>query len=183
MAHCEIILDSNIVDVSFSQTGTRIAVLTKESFSIFAWSLKSRPVPAPLLESSYPLPEEPESRPRQIAFLKENEVYILNHKSPYQAQIERTALETRATRVVYQASGPEQLQSIFASLGHDKLWFCHTTQPNTPVSYSTIEVSPDDSVDVHAWNESPTSDTFWAKAIHIPGDEVRTIPYHDIEWY
>ncbi|GAD95521.1 IKI3 family protein [Paecilomyces variotii No. 5] len=171
MAHCEITLDSNIVDVSFSQTGARIAVLTRESFSVFMWSLKSRPVPAPLLESSYPLPEEPESRPRQIAFLRENEVYILNHKSPYQAQIEKTALETRVTRVVYQASGSEQLQSIFASLGHDKLWFSHTRQRNTPVSYSTIGVSPDDNVDVHVWNESPASDTFWAKAIHIPDDE------------
>lgn len=172
MAHCEITVDSNIVDVSFSQTGTRIAVLTRESFSVFIWSLKSRPVPAPLLESSYPLPEDPESRPRQIAFLKENEVYILVHKSPYQAEIERTTLETRVTKVVHQASGSEQLRSIFSSLGHDKLWFSHTIQPNTPVSYSTIKVSPDDNVDVGAWNGSPGSDTFWAKAIRIPDDEV-----------
>lgn len=174
MAHCEVTLDSNIVDVSFSQTGTRIAVLTRQNFSIFIWSLKSRPVPAPLLESSYPLPEDPESRPRQIAFLKENEVYILNQKSPYQSQIERTTLETRETKVVYEAAVSEHLQSIFSSLGHDRLWFSHAKQAGVPISYSTIAALSIDELDVRAWNENPGSDTFWAKTIQISNDEVKS---------
>ena len=74
MAHNELALESNAIDVAFSKSGSRIAVLMNNKLSIYLWSLKSRPVPIPIIESSYPLSDDPASRPRQIAFLDENEV-------------------------------------------------------------------------------------------------------------
>jgi elongator complex protein 1 len=172
MAHCEITVDSNIVDVSFSHSGTRIAVLTRDNFSVFAWPLKKKPVPAPLLESSYPLPEAAQSRPRRISFLGDNEVYILNHFDPYQRRIERTALDTRETEVVYAVAEEKQLHSIFSSLGHEKLWFSKSFSTGAPISYSNIVPHSGDVFQSGVWNDSPGVDTFWAEAIQISDDQV-----------
>ncbi|GMG26980.1 unnamed protein product [Aspergillus oryzae] len=140
MAHNELILDSNVIDVAFSKSGTRTAVLTKDCFSIFMWSLKTRPVAAPILESSYPLSDALDSRPRQLAFINENEVYILKSRGPNNANIERTTLETRTTKIAYQAGESEQLVSIFPSLNHEALWISHISQYGQPIAYSTISM-------------------------------------------
>ncbi|KAI3091561.1 hypothetical protein CBS147343_791 [Aspergillus niger] len=171
MAHNELTLDSNIVDVAFSKSGTRMAVLMKDRFSIFLWSLKSRPVPSPILESSYPLSDAPDSRPRQIAFVNEHEVYILKDSGPNNTQIERTALETRTTQVAYQAEDSEQILSMFTSLGHEALWFSHVKAPNQPVTYSYVSMPSSEEFQILPWLESPTVDTYWAKAAQISEDE------------
>ncbi|PYH95176.1 killer toxin sensitivity protein [Aspergillus ellipticus CBS 707.79] len=171
MAHNELALDSNVVDVAFSKSGTRIAVLMKDCFSIFIWSLKTRPVPLPILESSYPLSDAPDSRPRQIAFANEHEVYVLKQDGLRSTCIERTALETRTTQIAYQAADSEQLMSIFTSLGHDALWFSHVKQPNQPTSYSYISMPSSEELQVQTCLESPTVDTHWAKAARISEDE------------
>jgi len=173
MAHNELALESNAIDVAFSKSGTRIAVLMENRFSIFLWSLKSRPVPVPILESSYPLSDAIASRPRQIAFLNDNEVYVLKESGPNSSHIERTNLETRATELVYQAADCEQLASIFAGTGHQALWFSHAPQPTRPVSYSSIELSTE-SVDIAPWAESPNVDSHWARAVSISDHEVRS---------
>jgi elongator complex protein 1 len=173
MAHNELALESNAIDVAFSKSGTRIAVLMDNRFSIFLWSLKSRPVPGPILESSYPLSDDTASRPRQIAFLNDNEVYVLKDTGPRSSQIERTNLETRATELVYQAADSEQLASIFAGIGHQALWLSHTPQPTRPIIYSSIEVSTE-SVDISPWAESPNVDSHWARAVSISDHEVRS---------
>ena len=180
MAHNELSLDSNIVDVAFSKSGTRIAILMKDCFSIFLWSLKSRPVPSPILESSYPLSDAPDSRPRQIAFVNEHEVYILKDSGPNNTQIERTALETRTTQVAYQAADSEQILSMFTSLGHEALWFSHVKAPNQPVTYSYVSMPSSEEVQILPWLESPTVDTYWAKSAQISEDEVS--PYQDLEY-
>ncbi|OOF97813.1 hypothetical protein ASPCADRAFT_141486 [Aspergillus carbonarius ITEM 5010] len=171
MAHNELSLDSNIVDVAFSKSGTRIAILMKDCFSIFLWSLKSRPVVSPILESSYPLSETPNSRPRQIAFANEHEVYILKDNGPNNTNIERTALETRSTQIAYQAADSEQILSIFTSLGRDSLWLSHVKAPNQPISYSYISMPSSGEFQVVPWLESPTVDTYWAKAVQVSEDE------------
>ncbi|RAK86638.1 elongator complex protein 1 [Aspergillus costaricaensis CBS 115574] len=171
MAHNELTLDSNIVDVAFSKSGTRMAVLMKDRFSIFLWSLKTRPVPSPILESSYPLSDAPDSRPRQIAFVNEHEVYILKDDGPNNTQIERTALETRTTQVAYQAADSEQILSMFTSLGHEALWFSHVKAPNQPVTYSYVSMPSSEEFQILPWLESPTVDTYWAKAAQISEDE------------
>ncbi|KAL4927181.1 Elongator subunit IKI3 [Aspergillus undulatus] len=171
MAHNELALDSNAIDVAFSKTGTRIAVLMNDRFSVYLWSLKSRPVPVPILESSYPLSDERDSRPRQISFINDNEVYILRSRGPNSACIERTTLETRETKVIHEAADSEQLVSMFSSLGHDALWFSHAPQPGQPISYSNIVMPSSGEVQVTPWAQSPAVDTYWAKAVQISEDE------------
>lgn len=172
MAHNELKLDSNVIDVAFSKSGTRMAVLMDKSFSVFLWSLKSRPVPVPMLESSYPLPDAPTSRPRQIVFLNETEVYLLKDSAPGISHIERTRLETRETRVVHRAQEFEELYSIFAGVSHSALWFSHTQQSGFPASYSTLHFLAGDEVEATLWSESPTVETHWARAVSISDDEV-----------
>lgn len=173
MAHNELTLDSNAVDVAFSKSGTRIAVLMNDHFSVFLWSLKSRPVPVPILESSYPLSYENDSRPRQIAFINDNEVYILRSRGPNNTCIERTALETRGTKVAYETADSEQVFSIFANLGQETLWFSHSRQPGQPIAYSHITMPSSDGFQITPWTESPPVDTYWAKTVQVSDDEVK----------
>lgn len=172
MAHNELTMDSNIIDVSFSKSGTRIAVLMHDHFSVFLWSLKGWPVVAPILESSYPLSDAPESRPRQIAFLQENEVYILKNTGPDNTQVERTALETRLTKIAHQAANSDPLISIFPALDHEGLWFSHVTQRGKPISYSSITPQSHDEFAITSCTQSPKADTYWAEVVQISDDEV-----------
>ncbi|KAF7114330.1 hypothetical protein CNMCM5793_008282 [Aspergillus hiratsukae] len=171
MAHNDVPVDSNIVDVAFSKSGTRIAVLTRDFFSIYMWSLQTRPVPSPILESSHTLPDTVHNRPRQIAFLNENEVYILRNSGPNSARIERTTLETRSTTTVYQAADSEQLLTMVTALGHEALWFSHVRQTGRPIAYSILKAFSEDDVVVDSWDESPAVDTHWAGAVHLSDDE------------
>ncbi|KAJ5579148.1 hypothetical protein N7450_008015 [Penicillium hetheringtonii] len=168
MAHNELKLDSNAIDVAFSKSGTRIAVLTQDSFAVFLWSLKTRPVPAPILESSYPLSNASTSRPRQIAFVNENEVFVLRESSPNSTVIEKTLLETRVTEVVYEAIGT-RFSSVFPGIGHDSLWVSHKASKGC--TYTSISSEPDDVSKVNPWYESPSVDTPWARAVSISEDE------------
>lgn len=172
MAHNELTLDSNIIDVAFSKSGTRIAILENDRFSVFIWALKTRPVPVPILESSYPLSDAPNSRPRQIAFINETEVYVLKSSGPNNTCIERTTLETRETKVAYQAADSEQIMSMFASLGHESLWFSHNLGPNHPITYSYISMPSPNQFEVMPWSQSPSAETYWAQAVQISEDEV-----------
>ncbi|GES62588.1 elongator complex protein 1 [Aspergillus terreus] len=171
MAHNEVALDSNIIDVAFSKSGTRIAVLMKDRFSVFMWSFKTRPVAPPILESSYPLSGAPESRPRQIAFLNETEVYILKSSGPNATAVERTTLETRETNTIYHAADSEQLVSIFASLTHEALWLSHIGQPGQSIAYSTVKGDSSGELVIAPYTEGPAVDTHWAEAAVLPEDE------------
>lgn len=172
MAHNELSLDSNAIDIAFSKSGSRIAVLMKDHFSVFAWPLKTRPVPGPILESSYPLSDAMDSRPRQIAFLNETEVYVLKDAYPNNTHVERTTLETRVTKLAYQAADSERLFSIFPSLGHETLWLSHVNQIGQPISYSNIEQISPDEIQLAPWIQCPTVDTYWAKAVQVSEDKV-----------
>ncbi|KAJ0420730.1 IKI3 family-domain-containing protein [Aspergillus carlsbadensis] len=171
MAHNELALDSNAIDVAFSKTGTRIAVLMNDHFSIFLWSLKSRPAPVPILESSYPLSDEKHCRPRQIAFINDNEVFVLRNRGANNTCIERTTLETRETKVAYEAGDSEQLVSILTSLGHEALWFSNVARPGKTVAYFSITMPSPDEFRINPWTQSPAVDTYWAKSVQISDDE------------
>ncbi|RAH77059.1 killer toxin sensitivity protein [Aspergillus japonicus CBS 114.51] len=175
MAHNELTLDSNIIDVAFSKSGTRIAILENDRFSVFIWALKTRPVPVPILESSYPLSDAPNSRPRQIAFINETEVFVLKSSVPNNTCIERTTLETRETKVAYQAADSEQIMSMFASLGHESLWFSHILGPTQPITYSYISMPSPNQFEVMPWSQSPSAETYWAQAVQISEDETLLI--------
>lgn len=171
MAHHELKLNSNAIDVAFSKSNSRFAVLMKDHFSVFLWPIKNKLVQPPVLESSHQLPEAPESRPRQIAFLNENEVYILRDNGPNNTQIECTALETRSTKIVHKSGESEQLYSIFTAVGHVGLWFSHTLHPGMIISYSSITSSSSHKSEITAWNESAAINTYWAKAVQIPDEK------------
>jgi elongator complex protein 1 len=136
------------------------------------WSLKTRPVPSPILESSHPLPDNVDNRPRQIAFLNENEVYILRNSGPNSACIQRTTLETRSTTTVYQTTDSEQIITIFPTVGHEALWFSHVRQPGRPIAHSILKAFSEEDVQVDSWDQSPAVDTHWARAVHLSDDEV-----------
>ncbi|THC99878.1 hypothetical protein EYZ11_000690 [Aspergillus tanneri] len=163
--------NSNVIDVAFSKSGARIAVLTEDSFSIFLWSFKTRPIATPILESSYPLSNAPSSRPRQIAIINENEVYIMKSSGLNNTDIERTALETRITSVIHQTAGSEQLVSIFPSLNHETVWFSHISTSGQPISYSYISSPSPSEHDIVPYTQSPAVETYWAKAAQIAEDE------------
>jgi elongator complex protein 1 len=171
MAHCEISVDSNIVDIAFSRAGTRIAVLTTDNFFIFSWSLKSKPVPTPVLESSYPLPQDSNSRPRQIAFLGDNEVFVIIHHDPFDRRIERTRLDTRETTVSYTASAEEHIQNIFLSIKHEKLWVSKSSEKAKGTTYLAGVPSPE-KLELSPFDHAPLLDTHWAASTGISDDQV-----------
>lgn len=171
MAHCEVNVDSNIVDVAFSHSGARIAILTQDSLSVFAWSVKTRPLPAPLLESSHPLSQTPGYLPRQVAFLGESEVYVLSHFGPSECRIERTMLETRETTLAYTTSEGERIHSIFSNLEHDSLWFSKSSETSRATTYSNLTLVDGNSLEM-PFEKSPSVDTHWASSIRISGDQV-----------
>lgn len=170
MAHCEINVDSNIVDVAFSHSGARIAVLTTDSFSIFSWSMKTRPVPSPLLESSHPLPQTPNSRPRQIAFLHDSEVFVLIHNGP-DCRIERMRLDTRESSVPYVISAEEQIQSIFPNIQHDKLWISKSSLKPKGTTYLQGGLHAEE-LEISAFDTAPTVEAQWASSTCISDDQV-----------
>lgn len=170
MAHCEINVDSNIVDVAFSHSGARIAVLTADSFSIFAWPMKTRPVPSPLLESSHPLPQTPNSRPRQIVFLHDSEVFILIQDGP-DRRIERMRLDTRESSVSFAISADEQIQGIFSNIQHDKLWISKSLLRTKGTTYLRGVLSAED-LQISAFDIAPIAEAQWAASTCISGDQV-----------
>lgn len=172
MAHNELPLASNIIDVAFSKSGTKIAVLMRDSFSIFSWPLKRRPVASPHLEVTCPLLESTISRPTQIAFLGEGDVFVLRNARARQSTIEMTNLESRLSTVLYRATETEQLLSIFADLGYERIWFSHALQARSPVKYSSIERQSGGDFQINAFQDGPEVDTHWAKAVRISEDKV-----------
>jgi elongator complex protein 1 len=100
---------------------------------------------------------------------------VLKDNGPNTDHIERTTLETRESRVVYQSAEPEQISSIFAGIGHQALWFSHASQHGRPVTYSSIDLIEGDEVDIAPWAEGPNVDTHWARAVSISDEEVKSL--------
>uniref|UniRef100_A0A093Y853 Elongator complex protein 1 n=1 Tax=Talaromyces marneffei PM1 TaxID=1077442 RepID=A0A093Y853_TALMA len=169
MAHCEINVDSNIVDVAFSHSGARIAVLTTDGFSIFSWPLKTRPVPTPLLESSHPLPQTPNSRPRQVAVLNDNEVFILLHDGPNR-RIERMRLDTRESSMSYMISPEEQVQSMITNIQYDKLWISKSSLKTKGTTYLQGILSTEE-LEISAFDTAPAVEVQWASSTYISNDQ------------
>ena len=173
MAHSELELDSNIIDVAFSKSNSRLAILTRDRYTVFKWATTTRPIPSPTLESTYPLPEAAESRPTRIALLNEDRVYILRHdRRSNRTRIQQTLLDKHLTDTVYESAENEQVYSIFPSLGHEELWMSRTMRPGTIISYATIISSPAGNSNVTAWEKSPAINTYWAKAVQIFDEKV-----------
>lgn len=172
MSLCDIELQSNVIDASFSKSGSRIAVLTAEGVSIYRWSPKSKPVGSPKLESAHPLSTH--LRPRRISILNENEVYVLKDCDASQPVIERTLLDDQQTAIIYQPSEPESVLSMFPSIGQDRLWISRRRKGKS-ISYLTISSDADNIREGQLWEQSPGPETVWAESVHLNDNEVRSI--------
>lgn len=172
MAHNELAVESNIIDVAFSKSGAKIAILMRDSISIYSWQVKRRPVASPHLEITFPMLEPLRFRPTQIAFLGEENVFVLRNSRAGQGHIEITNLETTSTAVFYEAAETEQLLSIFTDTGHERIWFSHALQTRLPVKYSSIERLSGVDFQINAWEDGPEVDTFWATAVRNSEDKV-----------
>lgn len=174
MSLCDLELQSNVIDVSFSKSGSRIAVLTAEGFSIYYWTPKKKPVDSPKLETTHPFSIPGDYRPRRISVLNENEVYLLKHCGASQPVIERTLLDGQQTAIVYQPSDPENVISMFPSIDQDRLWLSRRRKGKS-VSYLTIPSDSKNLNDGQLWDQSPGPETVWAESVHLNDAEVRSI--------
>lgn len=170
MSLCDITLESNVIDASFSKSGFRIAVLTTEGFSTYRWFPKNKPVGAPKLEAAHPFSTPGDCRPRRISILNENEVYVLKHCEASQPVIERTLLEDQKTDIIYQPVDPEHVLSMFPSIDQDKLWISRRRKGKSV--YLTITSSSSNLKEDTIWEQSPAPETVWAEAVHLSDSEV-----------
>lgn len=93
----------------------------------------------------------------------EDDVYVLQQNDSLLGEIEKTALTTDETTIVFTSTGFDRLSSIFPNLEQDTLWISQTGRNQKGGTYSHISI--DNSVS--NWNDSPVHETSWAAAIHL----------------
>lgn len=71
----ELTLDRNVMDVAFSETGTRLAVLSDRDVALFAFDVQSRPIARPnfLWRSSF----LDGHQPRRMTFVNDDKLCVL----------------------------------------------------------------------------------------------------------
>ncbi|KAM5455745.1 putative elongator complex protein 1 [Microsporum audouinii] len=170
MALCELSHDSNVIDVAFSRTSTKMAILSAASFAIYSWNLQSTSPLEATLCSSHAIPQS--RRPRNIAFLGENDIYVVTQDEFGGEVIEWTDLQTNDTKVVFLPEETVHISSIFEDSEQEKLWIAQISQNKKARSYSFIRNRAEGSSAV-SWHDSPATDTSWARAIQLPsGDDI-----------
>ncbi|WEW55517.1 Putative elongator complex protein 1 [Emydomyces testavorans] len=162
MALCEVCLDYNAIDVAFSKSGTKIAVLTSKGVAIYSWQMRTMPPPNPEFDHFYPFSQP--SNTRSIAFLDESHVYMLTQKNASHAGIERINLDTKEVTSVFTAADSDRLLSIFSNIEQDTLWIARTSKSQKHTSYSCISSDESSQVAPTSWCESLAQETSWASA-------------------
>lgn len=71
-------LDRNPVDVAFSHSGTRIAVLSEIDIAVYALDLQKRPITRPTLIWRGSMDSLPGHYPRHVAFSNDEKVYVMS---------------------------------------------------------------------------------------------------------
>ncbi|KLJ10002.1 elongator complex protein 1 [Blastomyces silverae] len=172
MAACDILLESNAIDVAFSKSSTQFAVLTMAGIYLYSWDIKVAPVADPELKATYPILNS-SSRPRRITFLEEKEIYVLSQHGNSQENVEKTDIDTKETTIVYQSNDSSILSSIFPNLQQNSLWICQEGLNRKAGSY--IKLSPNGANGLFAEipHESPSQETCWAYATELSdGEEI-----------
>ncbi|ODH23951.1 hypothetical protein ACO22_05347 [Paracoccidioides brasiliensis] len=167
MAAYDISLESNAIDVAFSKSSSQFAVLTMTGIYLYAWNLKAVPTADPELKAIYPLLNA-SSRPRRIAFLEENELYVLNQRGYSQQDIEKTLVNMQETTTVYQSKDANMLSSIFPNTLQNSLWICQEGRTRKPGLYFKLSSEGPSGLLEEILHESPTQETCWANAIQLP---------------
>ncbi|KAK2875378.1 hypothetical protein FQN49_001649 [Arthroderma sp. PD_2] len=169
MALCELSHYSNIKDVAFSKTSAKMALLTETEFAIYSWDLKSTSLLEAKLCSSHPISQS--RRPRQIAFLGEDDVYVVTQDEFGGEAVEWTGLQTSETKPVFLSEETVHISSIFPDFAQEKLWIAQIVQNQKARSYSFVRSNGVEGSSVAAWHDSPANDTSWARAIQLPGGD------------
>lgn len=162
MSLCEISLDFNAIDVAFSKSGSKIAVLTSDGVTLYSWELKTISSLNLKLENVLPFSQSSE-RGRQIAFLGESDLYILKQRDFSIGEIEKVDLVSGERTPVFEPMNEERLSSIFSSIGQDALWISQGICQKKGLLYSVLSI--DNGIpSVNPWVESPGQETSWALA-------------------
>ncbi|KAK2749590.1 hypothetical protein FQN57_005812 [Myotisia sp. PD_48] len=164
MALCEISLESNIVDVAFSMSGDKIAILAADGLSIYTWDLNSTSGPEPQFQTFYPLDTQ---RSRQVAFLNEDEVYILSQTYFGGEKIERINLQTEVTDIIFVPKETDHISAIFSDFEQKELWVSQITRKQRARSYLYLSVVDSGAASIVPWHDSPSNDTSWASAVEL----------------
>ncbi|EGD93877.1 IKI3 family protein [Trichophyton tonsurans CBS 112818] len=171
MALCELAHDSNIIDVAFSKTSAKIAILSATSFTIYTWNLKSTSPLEATLCSSHAI--SPSRRPRLIAFLGEDDIYVVTQDEFGGEVVEWTGLQSNASKPVFLPEEGVHISSIFPDSEQEKLWIAHISSSKRIRSYSFIRNNGAEDSSVVPWQDGPATDTSWARAIQVPnGDDI-----------
>ncbi|OJD18861.1 hypothetical protein AJ78_01116 [Emergomyces pasteurianus Ep9510] len=161
MAACDILLESNAVDVAFSKSNTQFAVLTTTRIYLYGWDLKIAPVAGPELKTSYPILNS-SSRPRRVAFLEEDEIYVLSQYEYSKGEINMTDINSKETSVIYQSKDSCLLSSIFPNLQQNSLWVCQEGRNRNASSYIKLSPNGPSGSVAEIPYDSPGQETCWA---------------------
>ncbi|EGC42114.1 elongator complex protein [Histoplasma capsulatum var. duboisii H88] len=170
MAACDIPLESNAVDIAFSKSSAQFAVLTMGGIYLYNWDIKAVPLADPEFQAFCPILTS-SSRPRRIAFLEENEVYVLTQHGCSQGNIERTDIDSKKTTTIYQSNNSSILSSIFPNVQQNSLWICQRGQNSKAGSYIKLSSGGANGPLTEIPHESPGQDTCWANATELPDGE------------
>lgn len=171
MSLCDISLKFNAIDVAFSKSSSKIAVLTPEGVSIYNWGSKTESTLDTKLHL-YPS-SHPSERGRQVAFLDESHVYVLKQCDPAVGMIERISLITNERKPVFESEEAEHLSSIFSNLEQNSLWVAQGTRQKKGLSYSIVSDDENETLPVTPWTESPGQDSGWGLATQLADGDVR----------
>lgn len=171
MSLCEISLDSNAIDVAFSKSGTRMAVLTLDGVFLYTWELKNVSSLNLKLENAFPFTQSSE-RGRQIAFLGDTDVYVLRQRDFSQGEIERIDVTSAEKFPVFEPTDMERISYIFSDLGQEVLWLAQGTKQKKGLSYSVLSTDSSGLPSVTPWAESPGQETSWALATQLANGNV-----------
>lgn len=173
MALHEISIDYNIVDVAFSKSGTKIAILTTRGFALYTWTLKNTPAPEAKLSFFHSF-SQPACRPRQIAFIAEDDIYVLMHDDFGQEKVERIDYQTKEETVAFVPEISCHISSIFPDLELNALWIAQIVQHQKARSYSFISEDTTGIASAIPWPESPGNETSWASPVKLANEAVST---------
>ncbi|KAI2082021.1 putative elongator complex protein 1 [Ophidiomyces ophidiicola] len=167
MALYEVALDYNAVDVAFSNSGTKIAVLANEGFALISWKLGSVPPPEPQLDRFYAF-SQTSKRPRRIAIVGETDVYVLMQDDISLDMIKLLDIDTQNEKIAFASAESDRLSSIFTDLEQNTIWISKTSGGQKATSYSYIS-RDGDSTSPTPWYDSPSQAATWASALVLPG--------------
>ncbi|KAL1960232.1 hypothetical protein VTO42DRAFT_8775 [Malbranchea cinnamomea] len=170
MSLCDIVLDFNAIDVAFSKSSSRIAVLTSNGVSVHSWDLRTVDSLNLKQENFFPFSRSSE-RARQICFLGETDVYVLKQRDFASGDIERIDLVTGKSVSVFQSNDTGHLAAMFSNLEQNVLWLSQRFRQRKELSYSILAYEGTGAPSVTPWVECPAQDTCWALATQLYNGE------------